>query len=727
MYKAELELEKRLNDIALANVPSTVYENIVIVPKFQHHTPLQMSPEDFDLRDLMLDQKMNVISMNSIVDRLGWKPSKIKSDVTKEMIADYQLEQMKNIKQGVYIPASLDLDLLAEPAEPNIPDEAAALQADAIIKGLLQEMDVIQQRLADLPELKAQALDQIEQQLNTELTAIDASPLNPVRRGRARIAARRLYQERFDRIQRGEQREIFRLNRDYNDRLGESARIGQLLADRAGTIREYQREVQEVQQENARRRKIYQDEIKTVNRGINYVSMSPDETADEYKQRLKDIGDSTANQDAIQAAAALLYTDRLREKMSEITRDDALVNTFILNLNSDQRYSLVKMWETFKKKVLEIFGTNNPYISVDDLSNIAEEFADIVAGQAVSEAPELKDPDPRAGQPIQAYAIQQGGLPPLTAQVAVPFVYPDFELSEAAKTLYPPRKEAILKFVNQRGKLPDFPKLKTPEKQKIYEEELARAREHVRKKENDRAASLGTALPPSVPTLRKAPSASSGIPPLDELKAEIADIISTLADQDARDRFLPFLDYSDVQKLIRDWNDAGFHFNFEATQLTGSGLHTKYPKLMPFGLIELSPHKLFYENILKITRKGKRLTGFPNVKVSNEFVNFLFKILDGHQPTLRDVNHLSAGEKQLFDSIVFTSGLQKKVEPTGSGVKQSFKDRLALIEGEIEAGNTSEELIKEARKILQHLARMKIIGHRAAAAHLKQLINVQRG
>ena len=32
-----------------------------------------------------------------IVDKLGWKPSKIKTDVTKEMIADYQLEQMKKL------------------------------------------------------------------------------------------------------------------------------------------------------------------------------------------------------------------------------------------------------------------------------------------------------------------------------------------------------------------------------------------------------------------------------------------------------------------------------------------------------------------------------------------------------------------------------------------------------------------------------------------------------
>ena len=100
--------------------------------------------------------------------------------------------------------------------------------------------------------------------------------------------------------------------------------------------------------------------------------------------------------------------------------------------------------------------------------------------------------------------------------------------------------------------------------------------------------------------------------------------------------------------------------------------------------------------------------------------------MDGGQPTMKEVNALSAGEKALFDSVVFTAGLAREVETTGSGVKQDLKNRLALIEGEIEAGNTNPELIKEARKILQHLARMKIIGHRPATEHLKMLIRAQR-
>ena len=215
------------------------------------------------------------------------------------------------------------------------------------------------------------------------------------------------------------------------------------------------------------------------------------------------------------------------------------------------------------------------------------------------------------------------------------------------------------------------------------------------------------------------------IPSLAELQKELVDE-GMVANQTALDRLLAI---RTAEELIKAANAAGLHFKFESRGrgLSGRGIHAKYTKIMRFGLIEVSPHKLFYENILKITRKGKHLTGFPNVKVSNDFVNFMFKILDGEQPTLRDVNKLSVGEKQLFDSVVFTSGLQKKVESTGSGVKQKLKDRLALIEGEIEAGNTNDDLIKEARQILQHLARMKIIGHRAASGHLKQLINAQRG
>jgi hypothetical protein len=724
MYKAELELEKRLNDIALANVPSTSFENIVIVPKKREQAPLEMSPDEFDLRDLMLEQRMNVIAMNSVVDKLGWKPSKIKSDVTKEMIADFQLEQMKNIKDGLYVPPSLDLDLLDEPfpivrlTRNELRDLTAELQR------ISAEMDYIQQQLATTPERRREFDLALSLEAGAAIRDIDASGINALQRAKAKRDVRKQEESERAKIQARAETALIRGGQEYAELESQYRAVERIIRDNDKAISDYQSELAEVQKENARRRRIYEDAVKSVNQGRNFIAMLPNETADEYKQRLKDIGASTANTDAIQAAASLLYTDRLRERMAEITRDDVLVNTFIKVLNTDQRYLLTKIFDTFKKKVLEIFGFDNKKMSVDDLSNIGEELTDNAAAKALAEPAYFKVDD--RPEPLVAVVVEEGSTIPKRTRAlrTIPASAGSFELRP--NNFYQARIDAIME-VSRGGKPKEFQgdKKKAREGNELvllYLSEIERAKEFYKSSRG------GTEV--SLEPVREAPAVAAPLSPrivelpsLAELQREVQE---TIADQDVLDRLL---EIRTANELIKEAKKEGVSFKFEKVGrgLSGRSIHAKYPKIVPFGLIEISPHKLFYENILKITRKGKHLTGFPNVKVSNDFVSFMFKILDGDQPTMRDVNKLSVGEKQLFDSVVFTAGLQKKVESTGSGVKQDLKNRLALIEGSIEAGNTSDELIKEARKILQHLARMRIIGHRAAASHLKQLISAQRG
>ena len=760
MYKTELELEKRLNDIALANVPTGSSQNIVIVPRMKHNTALVMSPDEFDLRDLAIEQKMNVISLNAIVDKLGWKPSKIKSNVTKEMIADYQLEQMKNMKQGLYIPASVDLDLLDDPvppAEDEVLNPRAQTIATRTMRANGDRILEIQAELSSLPRFFQSVKDEWGLRLGQALARADRLAANPVQRSTFKLRIRREFDAELAQLETDRNDYEYELRVRLNNFEAESAALAQSLQDSASKLSAYQSELSAVRDENARRRKIYQDQIRTLNTGINFTPMLPDETADEYKERLKDIGDSTSNGTAVEAAASLLYTDRLREKMAEITRDDVLIADFIRRLTTDERYSLVKIFETFKKKVLEIFGVNNQFMSASDLTNIAEELADIVAIQAIAEPVQFKEEDEREVSPLKALVVEEGTDPEVSRRSSPFFIqpdlsgfdYPPFVIRETTgRKLSDARAQAIMEVANRGGEGKKFVS-QNASLNLFYQEEIERAKDYFRKREKAKAKFLKGELSASSSSPALSPRSSRIIdlgesrppdePTLPELQVAIQAVASELADEDQKDRLLASLtnpatgaprSKEDLFKLLRT---AGL-LDIVLSKVTrvgrglrGRSVSDKYPKIQPFGLIEVSPHKLFYENILKITRKGKHLTGFPNVKVSNEFVSFIFKVLDGEQPTLRDVNKLSVGEKQLFDSVVFTAGLQKKVESTGSGVKQKLKDRIALIEGEIEAGNTSDELIKEARQILQHLARMKIIGHRAASGHLKMLINAQRG
>lgn len=755
MYKAELELEKRLNDLAYANVPTDSYENIVIVPKKKVEAVIQMSPDEFDLRDLGYEQKMAVISSNAIVNKLGWKPSKIKSDVTKEMIADFQLEQMKNIKDGLYIPSSLDLDLVEDPPEPasaifSREDVQRIIDQEAV---LANEQKETQASLTNLPEVLERMKEQWALRLGANLARADVIYPVGLKRATAKLRIRKAADEELADIL-GES-VLYRagLEREYTDREAVLSDLSASLRESEEDAKEYQRQLSEVKQENARRRKIYEDQIRLLNTGRNFVAMGENETVDEYKQRLKDIGDSTANQDAVESAATLLYTDRLREKMSEITRDDVLIGDFIRRLNSDERFSLIKLWDLFKKKVLEIYGQNNQYMSADDLVNIAEELADQVAIRAAQEPDLFKEAE--VVRPLEAFAVQEG-IDPTVAGLRGPYT-----LSKVAKKYLPvSRREALTAYIAGQ-RLPTFKKPLGEFNQGIFDKEVGLINAWIAAGVGGDGGGApvrglrtfeitgisprpppvaGVRRPPPVPVGARAPSldrpptagaraqaAADALPGFDDLKIGVQALADGLADQDEKDRLLALLGVPNRALLIKRLTVAGLLDAVVAQSgQTGRGLHPKYPKFYPFGVIEISPHKLFYENILKVTRKGKHLTGFPNVKVSDAFVKFMFKIIEGGQPTLKEVNKLATGEKQLFDSVVFTAGLSRDVETTGSGVKQDLKNRLALIEGEVEAGNTNPELVKEARKILQHLARMKIIGHRAAATHLKQLINAQR-
>jgi hypothetical protein len=723
MYKTELELEKRLNDLAMANVPSGSYENIVILPKYKKTAPLEMSPDEYDLRDLAYDQKLNVIASNAIVDKLGWKPSKIKSDVTKAMIQDYQFEQMKNINNQLYTPSSLDLDLLEEPDDPGLISDRERNALFAELRRGSDAMTEIQRLLSEAPERLRERKDLWESALQANLLRADRLYPSLLQRSRAKVAFRRQADADLIEINREYDAYLARLRAEYILAETATAEFTQRFRDNESIKKEYEREVQAVQQENDKRRRIFEDTVRSMNIGRNDVSRLPEETDDEYKQRLEDIGDSTFNEDLIAQSAALFFTDRLREQMREVTRDEVLIGDFIRRLNSDERYSLVKpltkMWENFKKKILEIFGQNNQYMSADDLYNVAVQLADQVAIQEARE-PDLYKERP-VGELIEALTIEEGT--PVRDVASADVVVSSggkYQFSTEARQLSDARFRALkdysegkpLKTTFQGQPANDITK-------RIFDQEAQRISQFLNPSVAVRAPAPGARAP--------APARPGRIPSVAELHQEIETSKQLSADQDIVDQLDRLLSITNRTELLAAAERLGFQFDFQKEEaLTGFGLSKKYPKIVPFGLVQISPHKLFYENILKITRNGKNLTGYPNLKVSDAFVTFLFKILNGQNPTLKEANTLSPNEKNVFDSLIFTAGLQKMVETTGTGLKQELKNRLALIEGEIEAGNTNTELIKEARKILQNFARMKVIGHRAASEHLKQLMHAQR-
>ena len=136
----------------------------------------------------------------------------------------------------------------------------------------------------------------------------------------------------------------------------------------------------------------------------------------------------------------------------------------------------------------------------------------------------------------------------------------------------------------------------------------------------------------------------------------------------------------------------------------------------------ISPDKLYYRNILQVrTNKGKQLTGISNMRVSETLVSIIMKALEGHRVNKSELNLLSTKERHVYDNLMYMSGGHKHHETTLDKTTHEMKERLDLIEGELDAGNNNPMLIKELHALLHRMARTGLITMNNAAKHYKEL------
>ena len=164
----------------------------------------------------------------------------------------------------------------------------------------------------------------------------------------------------------------------------------------------------------------------------------------------------------------------------------------------------------------------------------------------------------------------------------------------------------------------------------------------------------------------------------------------------------------------------------ENTSIIGEGLtHEKKDKKVKFGDIVIMPNKLFYDNILSVSRPdGVKINGFKNKRVSDDFVVCVIKMLHKRDDFHNDLNKLSSTERILLDNLLKLANLHKKVI-TGSGSDSinKLKNELQILEGQIQAGNNNESLKKKLHDILYKLAHFKVISLTQANKHYKDYIN----
>jgi hypothetical protein len=155
----------------------------------------------------------------------------------------------------------------------------------------------------------------------------------------------------------------------------------------------------------------------------------------------------------------------------------------------------------------------------------------------------------------------------------------------------------------------------------------------------------------------------------------------------------------------------------------GLGVHLKkLPKVIKLGHIHINPSNLYYENILSVRNpKNKPLRAYKDEHLSEYLASLLIKLVEGGHITKHELQPLSDHEKMIYDNLIKRSKLHKMHDNSFEQTALKMKQRLEVLEGELEAGNNNPLIKSEIHGLLFKLAHAKVISQVDATKHWKSL------
>ena len=174
--------------------------------------------------------------------------------------------------------------------------------------------------------------------------------------------------------------------------------------------------------------------------------------------------------------------------------------------------------------------------------------------------------------------------------------------------------------------------------------------------------------------------------------------------------------------VVDDGKSLGFN------KIFGMGLTKQIVDNFVLGKILIKLHKLYSKNTLVVLRNSNiysKIPGLPNATVSDDFVKLILAIYNDE-----DINpyfsKLKQVEKDLYIQLLYVAGLQNS-SIRGDGINsddvvEKIKERLNLVEAEIEAGNNGREIRLELKNLLDQLVNLRAIKYAVAKKHYNQIL-----
>jgi hypothetical protein len=487
--------------------------------------------------------------------------------------------------------------------------------------------------------------------------------------------------------------------------------------------------------------KNYAQELKNLNKGNFSTERYEGETDEEYMERLHRMADIPYENEINYGLAVLDQKQDLEQNLKEITRDNQIINQVLNSLSSlddgEVFFRFNKIFPRFKELFLKKYGYDNKNIKFDDILLL---FTNLIKANDESRLVAINPPEDEADfllyenlfpvSSSSSSSIPTTKNPLLEQKEILVGISPQISKIHRQQPVIANKIDGItlkIKKINPdtgapydgnentiylRYKLEPF-EVFNPDTNK---NNLVRKNLILYSTDGDETTfrSLGKL---------------SGNAPIEKimeiLKLDLNTVKSIFNINKGTKVDLGQKIISKLQESGIDPSDHQSFFIGDDKKIIGEGLsHTKKYKKVKFGDIIIMPNKLFYDNILSISRPdGIKINGFKNRHVSDDFVVCIVKMLENRNDYQKEINNLSSSEKILLDNLLKVANLHKKVI-TGTGKEsiEKLKKELEILEGEIQAGNNNESLKKKLHDILHKLAYFKVISLSQANKHYKEYV-----
>jgi hypothetical protein len=473
--------------------------------------------------------------------------------------------------------------------------------------------------------------------------------------------------------------------RDAEDLLSEINHLNKLMNENNELIDNFKNVEFSIIEKNKKTLEEYSNNIRILNEGKINISQQPDESEDEYLRRLDDIADEEYDDTEIEEKAYIANINEFKQNMKLILSTEWKVENILKSLTREEVFESNKTFPAFQKNILETFGRNN--------TNVSEsEYIEMIKLHLYGNDTSLQD---KVKEGVMVEPQDE-----VEASKVKPVKFSRFEDHDNGITFQLTANGTVLIVENIQNNKQVFLSLGKREgrsRRVMYRYQLSD--DETPLKRQNRSETF-----------------------LSNFKKVFVDYLE-MSEEQVDAEFRGKIDEKTVSSFLVK------QLGLQEPEIKGTGikeLKTKVPPIFVFGKVHLLLDKLYYKNVLAIKDKNmQNIQGLSNKRVSNEFVDLIMKIIDDVVETTKDdLYSLDEKEQELYNILMYKSGFYKegKTKLDTKNVIKRLKSRLALVEGEIKAGNDNTDNFKELYSILFKLCNLGAVSLSEGRKYYKEIV-----